>query len=178
MVNTQQTIQQALLALMKEKPLRKIKVTEITARAGISRSTFYTYYDSVFAIVQEIEDDFISHFVPESEVALQGKQAQKTENFSYIRDRIEVFDILSGENGDPYFELRLMNRLKRVFYRIAEEQHCTLSQTQIALICEFSRAGKLRIVHWWHDHKDEVSMKEIMEVMDKLEFAVDALLVG
>ena len=176
MVTTQQNIREALLSLMQEKPLAKIKVTEITAAAGISRSTFYTYYDSIYSIMQEIEDDFISHFANEAEVDIHNDQALMRENFSYIRDHIDTFDLLMSGNGDPYFTVRLQNRLKRVFYQIAERHHCTLSETQIAMICEFSRAGKLQVIRWWHDHKDEVSVKEILDILMKLETAVDSLL--
>lgn len=175
---TQRTICETMLKLMREKPMDKIKVTEVTALAGISRSTFYSYYDSIYSVVQDIEDDFIAHFAEEKQVGLKRDEAMILQNFSYVRDNIETFDILSGPNGDPYFNVRLGNRLKRVFYKIAEEHHSQLTDTQIAVICEFSRAGKMQAFHWWHDHKDEVSVKEIIEIISHIEQVIDDMVLG
>ena len=43
---TRRTLQESLVALMQEKPLQKISVKEICARADINRSTFYVHFGS------------------------------------------------------------------------------------------------------------------------------------
>ncbi|QKW12590.1 TetR/AcrR family transcriptional regulator [Verrucosispora sp. NA02020] len=42
---TRTSLQEALLALARERPLDEIAVGDITGRAGINRSTFYQHYD-------------------------------------------------------------------------------------------------------------------------------------
>ena len=93
MERTERQIWGALIALMEEKPLDKIKVTELTQRAGISRSTFYSYYDSVYDVLQDIEDDFLSHIVDERKVGVENNASVIAENFSYIRDNLKTFPV-------------------------------------------------------------------------------------
>lgn len=56
--NIKQKIQAALTLLKKEKHLDKIKVSEVTLLAGIGRSTFYRYYHDVYAVFEEMVDEF------------------------------------------------------------------------------------------------------------------------
>ena len=43
---TRRALQESLVSLMREKPLQKISVKEICARADINRSTFYVHFGS------------------------------------------------------------------------------------------------------------------------------------
>jgi AcrR family transcriptional regulator len=45
-LRTRKALQDALLALMAEKPFRKIHVSDITERAGLARPTFYLHFRS------------------------------------------------------------------------------------------------------------------------------------
>ncbi len=47
---TRERIAGGLRALLKEKPLAKITVGEISAAAGVSRQTFYYHFDNIFEI--------------------------------------------------------------------------------------------------------------------------------
>ncbi len=47
-------LEQALLRLLKQKPLRRITVTELCEAAAVSRSTFYAHYSNVDDIYQEL----------------------------------------------------------------------------------------------------------------------------
>lgn len=52
---TKQVIKDSLFALMKEKPVEKITVKELCAAADINRATFYAHYDTLTALLEEIE---------------------------------------------------------------------------------------------------------------------------
>ena len=172
MERTERQIWGALIALMEEKPLDKIKVTELTQRAGISRSTFYSYYDSVYDVLQDIEDDFLSHIVDERKVGVENNASVIAENFSYIRDNLKTFQIITSANGDPSFEMRLGNRSRRVLSNIALETHSSMTKTQLTIIDEFAKAGKLQVLRWWASHKNEISVNEIIDMLD---YITDAL---
>ncbi len=53
-------IRESLYELMREKPLNKISVTEICAKADVNRSTFYSYYTDIYDLHQQITKDFFS----------------------------------------------------------------------------------------------------------------------
>lgn len=52
---TKESIEQALLQLMAKKEYSKISITDITRRAGVSRTAYYRNYSS--------KDDILSHYI-------------------------------------------------------------------------------------------------------------------
>lgn len=56
---TKRLIREALLRLLEEKPLEKIKVSQLCESSGVNRATFYRHYESVHDVLREIELEFI-----------------------------------------------------------------------------------------------------------------------
>lgn len=54
---SKEAIRKALLGLLLEKPLDKITVTEVVARAGVSRVTYYRAFYSLHEVIEEVLDD-------------------------------------------------------------------------------------------------------------------------
>lgn len=52
---TKQVIKESLFELMKKAPVEKITVKELCAAADINRATFYTHYETMTALLEEIE---------------------------------------------------------------------------------------------------------------------------
>ena len=48
--DTRENLVRALKTMLKEKPLAKITIGEISAAAGVSRQTFYYHFDNIFEI--------------------------------------------------------------------------------------------------------------------------------
>lgn len=178
MKKTERQICEALLALMEEKPFAKVKVTELTEKAHISRSTFYSYYDSLYDVLQAIEDDFLSHIAEEREVRAKFDMAVVEKNFSYIRDNLQMLETLIGPNGDASFLARLGNRSKRILLTIADSSGSSLTDTQLAIINEFSRAGKLQVFRWWAQHKNDVSVNEIIDMLERVSTSIHRIVIG
>jgi len=72
-IRSRSMLQEALVALLKEKPYQKITITEITERADLARPTFYAHF--------ETKDDLL---------------------LSYVDDILDVFFIKMGTNLDPF----------------------------------------------------------------------------
>ena len=56
---SQELLHQALLALLKEKPLNKITVRELCLKAGVNRTTFYNHYQSLEDILRELVQQYV-----------------------------------------------------------------------------------------------------------------------
>ncbi|WP_368669252.1 TetR/AcrR family transcriptional regulator [Limosilactobacillus kribbianus] len=54
--------------LLKACPLSRISVTEVCRRAGVSRTTFYTYFTDVYAIYEWIWRYYIARFLSGSKL--------------------------------------------------------------------------------------------------------------
>ena len=56
---TKSLLHNAMLKLIKDKPLQKISISELCQEAGINRSTFYKYYGSQYDLFEEMQQKFI-----------------------------------------------------------------------------------------------------------------------
>lgn len=56
---TLREIRSAFLSLAAEKPLERITVKELCDRAMINKATFYSHYDNLESLVEQVEDEFV-----------------------------------------------------------------------------------------------------------------------
>lgn len=59
-IKTKRSIKRALLALLNEKDISSITISELADRADISRKTFYLHYEDIKGVLDEIENDMAS----------------------------------------------------------------------------------------------------------------------
>lgn len=59
---TQRILKEALLTLLREKPINKITVKELCDLAELNRATFYALYSDCFALLESIENELLEAF--------------------------------------------------------------------------------------------------------------------
>lgn len=85
----QKALQNALLLLNGEKEIYNISVQELCNKAGVARSTFYSYYDNINELCHELEDELIYQLMQanlQTGRALVNKQA----DFPYFQRTVNV----------------------------------------------------------------------------------------
>lgn len=117
---TAEKMDDALLSLLEQKPFEYISVSEICARAGVNRSTFYLHYDNTADLLSEaterILNGFLDYFPEEN-----GKRAIPDDGFfisdpylrpylSYVRDNRRVF-LATLEHQDIFHADELFQRM-------------------------------------------------------------------
>lgn len=118
---TRTLIEEAFLELMKEKPYMKISVREITERADVNRSTFYSHYQDIYDLMEQIEGNVLDKI----KAALQqitredyvpGKHPFHIMVFQELMSHEKVFRILFSKNGDIDFIYRLADTMGDTMY--------------------------------------------------------------
>lgn len=115
MKNAKAQIRQQVLEKLKSTHIHNVQVKAITDSLGISRSTFYLYYDSAFAVLQDIEDEFFNGL--EKVNAIFWRYPLKREYMNqphpvllnvirYLRENKEICNVLNGPFGEPMFKVR------------------------------------------------------------------------
>ena len=56
---TKKLLKDALLEILKSKPITSVTVKELVDTAGINRGTFYLHYDTPMALLKDIENSFV-----------------------------------------------------------------------------------------------------------------------
>lgn len=57
---TKLMIRQSLLSIMKKKSISRITVKELCQNANINRATFYSHYENINSLIEEIKNEFSS----------------------------------------------------------------------------------------------------------------------
>lgn len=172
---TEDLICSKLIEMMETIPFYKIKVAHLVENAGIARSTFYFYFDSIYAVVQKIEDDFIDGMpesITESSVNRAGFVAESLSSeilagVMYIKKNIRVFGALSGKYGDPAFQARLINRswrLMKMRFAVSTDSH----DIRRRLVIEYLLAGQWNLFKFWAFHENDISVEEVCILIGKL----------
>ena len=113
---TKKKMQDSLMVLYKQYEFQKITVTLLCKQAGLHRSTFYLYYNSVDEVLREIENEILSQvqrFIDRSkgfsskkrmlDEVLQLTEPQMIEFYEWQYSIRDYLNPLLGAYGDPYF---------------------------------------------------------------------------
>ena len=111
---TKRMIQEALIRLLENKPIDKIKVNELCEESGINRATFYRHYETLQDILREIEADVIRAMPQPRQKPRNLDEARLylEQVCSYIYDHIGIMQILLTNRTDEE-----MMQSMTVFYR-------------------------------------------------------------
>ena len=94
---TKKAIREAFLELRKTKPLEKIKVSDVCDLAMCIRATFYRYYQDIYDLNDQLEDEAINRLVS----TFEDKEALLFKTESYLKGLY----ISLEQNYDYYYTL-------------------------------------------------------------------------
>ena len=149
---TQRHLREALCELMYEKPLNKITIRELTEKAEISRCTFYLYYDSIFSMVNSIENEMLSDFRDGFRTILSENVDSKT-----LISELITFCFKHKYDNLPYSKLLYINSGNPEFIdqysKIGIEELCLAFpgsiKTEMITVLNFYFAGVIATIHEW-----------------------------
>lgn len=181
-INTEELICQKLIEMMETTPIYKIKVTNFVEFAGISRSSFYVYFDSIYAVLQKIEDDFFDGLSSEEYLLVMDSYSGKAGTMNpvlirkveYLKNNIDLLRVLTGPNGDPSYQARLANRTWRLFKE--KHKNCKAPKAQMRLACEYMCGGQWNLYRYWTTHEDQLDVYEMADMLERLARSVGKVL--
>ena len=100
---TKTVIRQALFDLLQEKPINKITVTDVCKLADINRSTFYSHYEDVYALLASIQNELF-----ENVVLTLTTENWFEEVLQLVDQNKDLCQALIGPHGDSSFIRQLI----------------------------------------------------------------------
>ena len=176
--DNEKLICEKLIEMIEQKPFHEIKVVEFREYCGISRATFYTYFDSIYSVLQKIEDDFFSGLMAVSGEVKEFTRANTLSSAKYIQNNFRVFRALCGTNGEPAFQARLVSHSKRRFNTLFTRYTTKLTAAEMSLIIEFLANGQVSLLKWWAFHDDEISLNDFLKISRTLLNGVSELFIS
>lgn len=117
-LRTQNLLKNGLTDLMKQKPLQKITVKELTDYVNLNRGTFYLHYKDIFDLMDQIENAMLQDFVTINQthkvLDMNGHPYPLLRDlFTFLKENAEFTRILIIDNRDQNFVDKIKDILKQ-----------------------------------------------------------------
>ena len=175
----------AMVELMESHPFESVTVTELTRAAGVSRRSFYQHFETVYDVLQAIEDDYIDAFPGElkatSDLSEQLREhgvasASEEAYAELIARNFRRYRLLTGPNGDASFKPRMRNRITRIMRQALEPELGSGPRTEVAVT--MLAGTRMYAMDWWAAHADEVDAVAYSRYVSELTVAAMNAMVG
>ena len=172
---TKKAIKNAFAELMPEKEISEITVKDIAETADVNRKTFYNYYNSVYDIVNEIENELVLAF---------DNVLSNIDFKQEMKNPYGIFEKLTGViNQDFDFYSRLMkmnhnaNLMQKLYVALKDRMKASfLSQTEIEepqldIVVNYMISGMLSVYQSWFNSDRAESIEELSKTVSIMTFS-------
>ena len=170
-------IREQLLELMKLKDIGQIKVPEIVTALSISRNTFYSYYESTYDVLQEIEDEHVAELrrintrykdLPLDNRYFHEPYPAMVEILHFMNSKRHISRILWGPHGDPVFQSRTCGLIRENFLYKALRERYILKPND--LVAAFLVGGHQSMVTYWLLNDTNASEEDMAVLLYRMMF--------
>lgn len=106
---TKSAIRESLIALLRQKPIEAISVTELCRLADINRTTFYRHYTDLFDLMEKTESELCEELYRTLRIQERDTQYDVVlRALSSVRRNREMYRILFRQREDGGFVARLI----------------------------------------------------------------------
>jgi len=171
-VKTKKAIRNAFASLVTEKDFREITVSELAERAEINRKTFYNYYDGIYSVVEEIQNEILDLF----DTAMNEIEFRAGESSAYV-----IFERLAtviNSDLDFYLQLLQMRGSERLMDRIVEvlkaktkkllTDQVSIDADRIDLMLDFAFSGMISVYTRWLSSERSRPIEEVTGMIGTL----------
>lgn len=160
---TKRMIRDAFTQLMEEKGFEAITVSDLTEKADINRGTFYLHYKDKYDLLEQSEEDVFEELDKIAEEAWKSINIEDRKNlevgmplpfviklFEYLEENATFMNVILGPNGDPSFQLRLKEVIKKKmldkFFPITNEEKRMVPLDYLTAYVSSAHLGVIQ--HW------------------------------
>ncbi|MDR3333740.1 MAG: TetR family transcriptional regulator C-terminal domain-containing protein [Treponema sp.] len=157
---------------MKVKKITTITIKEICEAADINRSTFYTHYTDQYDLLRQIEEEALLSFksmLKKYDYQNSRHEAMNMgeELFTYIAENSNEVQILLSENGDIYFQRKLLGLVRQDHSGEFYAQR-GITEEMKAYFFEFIVNGSIGLVQYWLKNNLSIPVRQMAEMLIKL----------
>ena len=153
-------LKNALIKLLKEKPLEKITIYGLCAEAQLNRVTFYKYYGSQYDLLTDIENDCFRKLEEILSDNGAGSEDCLCRMLEALLDDEEHFKVLINSLPDKDFSTKLFDLptiRKQLDMAIPE----TFSEEERNELCLFFYQGGYAVIREWLNRGDRQPPKKM-----------------
>lgn len=174
-VKTKAAIRGALLRLLGDKDLTQVRVTELADLANINRKTFYTHYQKVDDILNEIEDDFVTRLKKAITDNDQESDRQRIHRVFEALNRIiegdfELYQNLIRLDASTSLMNKIKDALKQMMLSVAARRP-TLPEEIAFASTEYVISGILSMYVEWLYSSRNLPLQKLADIASALSYS-------
>ena len=164
-IKTKRAIKSAFAKLLTEKDINDITISDIAAVADINRKTFYNYYSGVHEVIDEIENDIISH-VDEALTDIDFKNSLESPYLLFekitavINTDMDFFGYLLGMNSNVSLTSKITELLSSKVKAVIM-QYLDVEEDRLDLMLTFMMSGMVAVYKQWFNSDRTEPIEEI-----------------
>lgn len=165
---TSQAIKEAFAELLSEKKeLNKVKVVDLVEKAHITRSSFYTHYESINDVAREIQGETLNILTKNTEKITTLEDADKylDELISYLKNNEEFYSQLLSSDIPSYYTKKLEKLIITKLYETLAPYNIDYLELKISFFTD----GILNLFVKYFKKDLETTLDEI-NIFFKIEF--------
>jgi len=173
---TRANILEAFWSLYRVKRIDQITVKEITSKAGYNRGTFYEYFRDVYDCLEQIELQVLPSLdeLPPKPGIDEGPSKIFQDFLDLYEEKLNYYQVLLGEHGDPRFQSRLIESIKRTLF--TQPQFGTIEplpdssnrSLDLDIFLEYHLSGMISILRYYYEKEIPIPKAEIMSKIHTL----------
>ena len=173
-IRTKKAIKSAFARLLTEKDINDITISDIAAVADINRKTFYNYYSGVHEVIDEIENDIISH-VDEALTDIDFKSSLESpyrifeKLTAVINTDMDFFGYLLSMNSNVSLSSKIVELLT-MKVRALLKRTIEIEDDRLDLMLVFMISGMVAVYKQWFNSDRSEPVEELSRRMNVLAF--------
>lgn len=169
-LRTKQAITDAFTALIIEKDFENITVTELAERANINRKTFYSHYNCIEDVLEELQEALGGRIV--EIYNQQNTKVFDVVTFANTMNRIMdenycLYRRLVVANSYRFFSRNIKDSLKTAFISQISG-YDKLSKEELDLVAEYCITGVFKMYKVWFEGDLKISKEELSLLVGKV----------
>lgn len=165
---TKESIRCAFKELYRENHSNKISVSSICKAANINRGTFYYYYNDIYDLMSEMENDLIDGLKKIYPYLIDEMLNKDFSNIEIISELFEYYKDLIILFSDKMENEKIREEIEKVFMDCLSEKLNFSSNDSIEKrngIIEYFISGQIGIITWWIKNEKPISINDLFKII-------------
>lgn len=168
---TKMFLREALLELMKEKPIGKITPTELCRKADINRNTFYSHYVSPSDLLHEIESELYREILNcVSEVSTDPLKINDI--CRAIKEHKDLCSVIFSDYGDSDFLLNILASASNITISEWKRRAPKMKERALESLFIYASNGSVAVIKEWVKDGMKESPEEVALMLEKVNTAI------
>ncbi len=163
-IKTRNSIKTAFCEMLKKSPVEKISVTELAKQAQINKGTFYLHYQDIYALYNEIRDDFLQEMIGSMDycsLLLTNPEEFLTRLTETLRENAENIEFLWPKHDVFLFQPNLNDLIVQKIYDTCPVEKSARNDMALEIII----SSIFRLAFTYMEDEPETTTEVLLEII-------------